>query len=71
MISLYEHPFVLYAAMLYVCFMGSHTLEWLTKGRIKGMKYRDGYTYGAVAIILLNFVIKNVMRFVLGQDVLL
>ena len=68
--SLYSHPFVLYGTVLYLCFMGSHTLSLLTKGKVKGMKYRNSYTYIGVGLILLNFVGKNIMRLVVGRDIL-
>ena len=71
LLSLYDHPFVLYGTALFICFMTSHTLERITGGRVKGMKYRNLYTYVAVGIILLNFVVKNIMRFVYGHDILL
>lgn len=36
----------------------------------KGMSWRDGYVYGAVGILLANFVIKNLIRLVTGTDVM-
>lgn len=69
--SVYYHPFVLYGGVLFGWFMISHTLERLTGGKVKGMKYRDAYTYVGVAILLLNFVLKNAARLVLGYDILI
>ncbi len=71
--SLWYHPLVGYCIVIYLLFMGSQGLSLLTGGRMKGMKYRNGYLYGAVAILVLNLVCKNVLRLVWGialEDVL-
>lgn len=86
--SILYHPLVLYGVVLYVCFMGSHTLAkmdaWLTvrcekaqqvgsqngRWRMAGMKWKNGYVYGAVALLLGNFIIKNLIHLITGMDVL-
>lgn len=58
--SLYYHPFVLYGALLYVWFMISNSIEYLSGGRVKiGMRYRKWYVVLGVIILALNFAIKN------------
>ena len=65
--SFIYHPVVLYGAVLYLWFMVSHTIEYLSKGRIAiGMRYTDRYLYGAVGIIIVQCVIKNVLKAVWG-----
>lgn len=65
--SFFCHPVVLYGAVLYGWFMISHTVEYLSKGKIRiGMKYTDKYLYGALVIIIVQCVIKNVIKAVWG-----
>jgi hypothetical protein len=65
--SLIHHPIVLYAAVLYVLFMCSNAVELLTRGRLAvGMRYRDGYLWGALVVLLLNFIVKNALLFLFG-----
>ena len=68
--SIWYHPIVPYGVALYAAFMGSHTLKRFTHGRIKGMKYRDGYLYGAVILVIGNVLVKNLLRLVWGIDIL-
>lgn len=61
------HPVVLYGAVLYVWFMVSHTIEYMTKGRIRiAMRYTDRYLYGALGIILVQWIVKNLLKAVWG-----
>lgn len=58
------HPFVPYVAIVYtvfmtVCFYRRH----IAKGVYRPMKI-ERYAYGAVAILLLQFVIKNILLLV-------
>lgn len=104
LLSLWYHPFVLYAAVLYAGFMLSHTAAgfWNLYGRIRqkravvliralvhrrtagtdegkiqetdalpfqstqrqlcGMKFHPWYLYVGVALIVINFIFKNVLR---------
>ena len=53
------HPLVVYGLVLYVLFMGSHTLKIFTCGKIKGFAYRHIYIKIAVAFLILNVLVKN------------
>jgi hypothetical protein len=65
--SFIHHPVVLYAAVLYVLFMCSNAAELLSRGRVRiGMRYRDGYLWGALGLLLVNCVVKNVLLFQFG-----
>lgn len=57
--SFFYHPAVPYIGMLYIVFMLRGVLHFLTKGRMSFMRFQAGYVYAAVAIILVQFVIKN------------
>ena len=67
--SFLYHPLVLYGVVLYVCFMGSHMLA-KCSGRLTAMKWKNGYAYGAIALLVGNFIIKNVIHLITGMDVL-
>ena len=68
--SLRIHPLVPCAAGFLVCFLGSHTLEILTKGRVHGMKYRHRYLIAAGILLAGNWVIKNYVLLKYGMDLL-
>ncbi len=60
--SFYLHPFVPYGAIVGGWFMISQTVERLTKGKIKvALHFRMIYAWIALALILINFLWKNVM----------
>lgn len=58
--SLYYHPIIPYAAAVGGWFMLSQTIERLSHGRLNiGMHYRDIYLWIALALILVNCLVKN------------
>ena len=64
------HP-VVYTAVVFAWYMISHTIEYLTRGRLAvGMRYRDLYLYLAAAIILIQWVVRNLLKLVWGIDIL-
>ena len=68
--SFVYHPVVVYGAVLYVWFMVSHTIEYLTIGRWRiGMQYTDKYLYEAVGIILAQWVVKNAVKAIWGVGI--
>lgn len=64
--SLYYHPLVPYAAGIYFFFMGSWTLSFLTKGHIRGIRFRNWFLYGALIVLGANFILKNLLRLIWG-----
>lgn len=65
------HPVVVYTAVVFAWYMISHTIEYLTRGRLAvGMRYRDLYLYLAAAIILIQWVVRNLLKLVWGIDML-
>ena len=65
------HPVVPYTAILVSVFMISHTLNIVTKGKVKAMMFRPIYFYIMIAIILIQFVIKNAIMLITGTDPLM
>lgn len=68
--SLICHPIVLYGLAVGLPFMVTQTLALITKGRIRGMRFRPGYLYAAAVIIIANFVLKNVLKLIFHIDLL-
>lgn len=63
--SAWYHPLVMYGSVLYVCFMVSHTLSRLHVIK-RGMRFREGYLYGALVVLGVNFILKNILKFGFG-----
>lgn len=62
--SLWYHPLVLYTVVIYGSFMLTHTLEKLTKGKlIRGLRFHNWYLYGAMIVVIVNCILKNLLRF--------
>ena len=59
--SLWYHPLVLYSVILYGGFMLSHTLERFSVKGIRGWQFHSWYLYGALGILIVNFLIKNIL----------
>lgn len=55
------HPLVLYTAVLYGGFMATQTWERLGLPWVRGWKFHPWYLYGAVGLLVINFLIKNIM----------
>ena len=54
------HPFVLYGSVVGGSFMISQTIQRISKDRIKiGMHFRPVYLWIALAIVLINWLVKN------------
>ena len=59
--SAWYHPLVPYTAVLFGLFMGSHLLEHLHIGKIRGLRFRNWYLWVAVGITAANWILKNVL----------
>lgn len=65
------HPLVPYAAIICGWFLLSQTIERISGHRIKiGMHYRDIYLWIALAIVIINFIVKNALLLIWHIDVL-
>ncbi|MEE1196144.1 MAG: DUF2752 domain-containing protein [Lachnospiraceae bacterium] len=69
--SFFYHPLVIYVAAVGGWYLISHTIELISKGKYSiGMRYRDIYLYLAAALILINWIVKNLLIFLLGLRLL-
>lgn len=68
--SFLYHPVVPYTAVLVICYIISHTLNILTKGKVKAMLFRPVYFYLMIVIILLQCIAKNALIFINGTHIL-
>ncbi len=65
------HPLVLYTAAVGGWFLASQTIERVSRHRIRiGMRYRDGYVWAALGIVVVNFVVKNLLLILWDVDLL-
>ena len=55
------HPLVTYTAVIFGGFMLSQTLARLQVGRIQGWRFHEWHLYGAVAVMIVNFIVKNIL----------
>ncbi len=69
--SVVYHPVVPFAAVIAVWFMISQTIERVSKEKCKiGMHFSDKYLWIILALIIANFIVKNVCLNVFGIDLL-
>lgn len=61
LLSLYYNAFYTYVVLFGLIFMISHTIEIITKGKIKGIKYRNIYMILPVIILIIQCVIRNLI----------
>ena len=65
------HPFVPFIAVTGTWFMVSQTIERALKGRVKiAMHFREVYMWLALAIIVINMLVKNLALLIWGVDLL-
>lgn len=65
--SVYYHPIVPYGAALYLYFMVTQTVERMSRHRIRiGMRYRGSLVWSTVAVILVNFLVRNILHYLYG-----
>lgn len=56
--SLYYNAFATYGAVVYGVFFVTQTLQRITKGKIKGIKFRMIYLWIAIAILIIQYILK-------------
>lgn len=59
--SLWYHPLVLYTVVIYGGFMLTNTMERIPIIHIKGWKFHSWQIYGALIIVIGNWIIKNIL----------
>lgn len=65
--SLWYHPVVLYTVIIFGGFMLTNTLKRIPKMPVTGWKFHSWHLYGALAIIVLNWILRNIL--LLGFDI--
>lgn len=66
LLAAWYHPMLLYLIIMYAWYMISHTLEKLHVPRIRGMLFEPWIMYGCLVVLVLNCVVKNVLKFGYG-----
>lgn len=56
--SLYYNAFATYSAVLYGIFFVTQTIQRISRGKIKGMKYHDKYLILALIILVCQYLLK-------------
>lgn len=64
--SVLYHPAVLYGTTLFLVYFVSQTLMRITKGKVKGLSMKPLYLYILLAIIGVNFIVRNVLLLAFG-----
>lgn len=65
------HPIVPYCAAVYLWFMISHTAERLVRHRWRiGMRYRNRYLWIALALVVINTAVKDILLTAFHVDIL-
>ncbi|WP_242939713.1 DUF2752 domain-containing protein [[Clostridium] polysaccharolyticum] len=59
--SFLYHPLVSYLAFGGGAFMLTQTIQRLSKGKIRGIRFRVQYVYGMAIIIFIQFAVKNAL----------
>lgn len=59
--SLWYHPLVLYTTVLFGGFMLTNTMQKLHILHIKGWKFHEWHLYGALFIVIGNWILKNIL----------
>ena len=56
--SLWYHPLVPYTAAVAGAYVISHTMNIITKGKVRAMLFRPIYLYIAIGIVAVNWIVK-------------
>jgi hypothetical protein len=65
--SIWYHPLVAYSVLIYAAYMISHTLAMFLP-KFKGIRYRNIYLYAALAIVVVNCAVKNILLLGFGIE---
>lgn len=60
------HPIVLYTVVIYLVFMISQTLHLINPAKVKGIHFHNWFLYGALVVIVINVLVKNILKFYFG-----
>ncbi len=66
LLSIWYHPLVPYSALVYLGFMLTNGIHKLGIKKMKGWKFHMWYIWTALGIIIVNFIVKNILRLGFG-----
>lgn len=66
LLSVWYHPLVPYTAVIYLGFMITQGLHRIGVKRVQGWKFHIRYLWIALGIIIVNFIVKNILRLCFG-----
>ncbi len=64
--ALWYHPFVPYFAVVYLGFLLTQGLQRLGVKKIRGWRFHEWYLWTGLVILIVNFVVKNILRLKFG-----
>lgn len=59
--SIIYHPFVMYAFLIFIAFYISQTVRYISLNRLRGFHMKTCYVVIGAAIIIINWILKNVL----------
>ena len=69
-LSFLYHPFVPYCALVALLLLGSHAVSRMTGNKKYRLRFDERYTYVGIAIVAVNFLVKNLLLIGFRIDVL-
>ena len=70
LLSIHYNSFYVYVVLFGSIFMISQTIEILTKGKIKGLKYRNIYLIIPIILLILQCIIRNIIVLIWGIHII-
>jgi hypothetical protein len=59
--SIEYNAFATYLSLLYIIYMASWSLFYITKGKVKGLKFRIEFVYLGIVVLIIQWLIKNLL----------
>lgn len=56
--AIYYHAFAVYCYIMYIIFFITHTLQAITKGKLKGLKIHNWMWITALALLIIQYILK-------------
>ena len=64
--AIWYHPFIPYFVFVYIGFLLTQGLHRLGIKGVRGWKFHNWYLWGGLAILTVNFIVKNIIRLKFG-----
>lgn len=66
LLAVWYHPFIPYFAFIYIGFLVTQGLHRLGVKKIRGWRFHYWYLWAGLAILTVNFLVKNILRLKFG-----